>query len=132
MSSTRSYRLPDLHAVCHWKSSFNAHYAQARAASSAWVLSYNVFTGKKLEFFKQGGSELLCAWAYPYADYEELRTACDFVNLLFVIDEISDEQSGEDAINTGSIVLKTMEDDNYDDGSILCKMTKEYVFPKHL
>lgn len=128
MSSTpRTYRLPDLHSICHWKASFNPHYDEARAASSAWVLSYNVFTGKKLEFFKQGGSELLCAWAYPYAGVEQLRTACDFVNLLFTIDEISDEQSGKDAVDTGLIVLNTMKDDKYDDGSVLCKMTKECV-----
>ncbi|KAI0806333.1 terpenoid synthase [Irpex lacteus] len=127
MSSTpRAYRLPDLHSICHWKASFNPHYDEARAASSAWVLSYNVFTGKKLEFFKQGGSELLCAWAYPYAGVEQLRTACDFVNLLFTIDEISDEQSGKDAVDTGLIVLNTMKDDKYDDGSVLCKMTKDF------
>lgn len=126
-SATRSYRLPDLHAVCPWTASFNQHYEEARAASAEWVLSFNFFSGKKLEFFQQGGSELLCAWAYPYAGREQLRTACDFVNLLFTIDEISDDQSGEGAKATGAIFMNTMKDDNFDDGSKLCKMTKEYA-----
>lgn len=126
-SSARTYRLPDLHGICHLKATFNPHYVAARAASAEWVLSYNVFTGKKLEFFKQGGSELLCAWVYPYAGLEQLRTACDFVNLLFTIDEISDEQSSKGAMATGEIFLRTMKDDAYDDGSKLCRMTKECV-----
>ncbi|KAI0346575.1 terpenoid synthase [Trametopsis cervina] len=125
-TSARIYRLPDLHALCHWQASFNPHYEYARAGSAEWVLSYHVFTGKKLEFFKQGGSELLCAWVYPYTGPEQLRTACDFVNLLFTIDEISDEQSGKDAVATGAIVLNTLKDDQYDDGSVLCKMTKDF------
>ncbi|KAI0696795.1 terpenoid synthase [Cytidiella melzeri] len=125
-SSSRIYRLPDLHALCAWQASFNSHYEEARAASSEWVLSYNAFTGKKLEFFKEGGSELLCAWVYPYAGAEQLRTACDFVNLLFTIDEISDEQSGEGATKTGLVFLNTMVDDSYDDGSVICKMTKDF------
>ena len=129
MSTTtrRTYRLPDLHSLCPWKACFNPHHDAAAAASSQWVLSYNALKGKKLEFFKEGGSELLCAWAYPYAGYEELRTCCDFVNLLFTIDEISDDQSGRDATVTGLSVLNAMKDDSYDDGTTLCAMTKEYV-----
>ena len=126
-SSQRSYRLPDLHSVCPWTATVNPHYEEARAASAEWVLSYNCFTGKKLEFFKQGGSELLCGWVYPYTGAEQLRTACDFVNLLFTIDEISDEQSGQGAKATGAVFLNTLKDDDFDDGSKLCKMTKEYA-----
>nr|BCX55498.1 sesquiterpene synthase [Phanerodontia chrysosporium] len=122
----RSYRLPDLHPLCPFKARFNPHHEEAAAASKAWVLSFNALKGKKLEFFKEGGSELLCAWAYPYASLEGLRTACDFVNLLFTIDEISDEQNGNDALATGMSVWNTMKDDNYDDGTVLCRMTKDF------
>lgn len=123
----RSYRLPNLHPLCPFKPRFNPHHEAAAAASSQWVLSFNALKGKKLEFFKEGGSELLCAWAYPYAGLEQLRTCCDFVNLLFTIDEISDDQNGKDATATGLVVLNAMKDDAFDDGSVLCKMTKEYV-----
>lgn len=128
----RSYRLPDLHRHCPWAASFSPHYHVTATASSKWVLSYvnsTILPREKLKFFEQGGSELLCAYAYPYAGPEQLRTCCDFVNLLFTIDEISDRQDCKGAKATAATVLNTMRDDAYDDGTVLCMMTKEYVYP---
>ncbi|KAI9000521.1 terpenoid synthase [Trametes punicea] len=119
--------LPDLHAVTPFVGSFNANYPEAAAESSDWVNSYRVLSDKKRAFFLQGGSELLCAHAYPYADYERFRTTCDFVNLLFTVDEISDDQNGKDAYNTGLIFYNAMSNLDYDDGTTLCKMTKEFT-----
>ena len=57
MSSTlaapRSYRLPDLHAMCTFKARFNVHHDEAAASSKEWYLSRNPLTGKRLEFFKE-------------------------------------------------------------------------------
>ena len=122
---TTSFVLPDLHSVTPFKGSFNPHYIEASAESSEWINSYRVLSDKKRAFFLQGGSELLCAHAYPYADYEQFRTTCDFVNLLFVVDEVSDEQNGTDARSTGRVYLQAMCDPDWDDGSKLSKMTKE-------
>ncbi|KAH9856523.1 terpenoid synthase [Lenzites betulinus] len=127
MSSTSSFVLPDLHAVTPFKGSFNPHYTEAAAESSEWVNSYNVLSDKKRAFFLQGGSELLCAHAYPYADHEHLRTCCDFVNLLFTVDEISDDQNGKGAHETGLIFYNAISNLAYDDGTTLCKMTKEFT-----
>ncbi|OBZ72724.1 Linoleate 10R-lipoxygenase COP4 [Grifola frondosa] len=110
-----------------FKGSFNPHYAEASAESSAWINSYRVLSDRKRAFFLQGGSELLCAYAYPYAGYEQFRTCCDFVNLLFTVDEISDDQNGKDAYGTGLVFYNSMRDLNWDDGSTLCKMTKEFT-----
>ena len=41
------------------------------------------------------------------------------------VDEISDDQGGDGARATGSTVLRALKDANFDDGSVLCKMTKE-------
>ena len=125
VSPPKSYVLPDLQAICKWRSAFNPHHEEAKAASTKWVQSFGVFKGKKLQFFLAGGSELLCSYVYHYAGPEQLRTACDFVNWLFTIDEISDDQGGDGARATGSTVLRALKDANFDDGSILCKMTKE-------
>ena len=89
-SAPKSFVLPDLHAVTPFVGSFNPNYAEVAAESSQWINSHNVLSDRKRAFFLQGGSELLCAHAYPYADYERFRTTCDFVNLLFTVDEISD------------------------------------------
>lgn len=127
MSSPSSFVLPDLHAVTPFQGSFNPHYSEAAAESSEWVNGYNVLSDKKRAFFLQGGSELLCAHAYPYASYERFRTTCDFVNLLFTVDEISDDQNGKGAYETGLTFYNSMRNPTYEDGTVLCKMTKEYV-----
>ena len=125
-----SYSLPDLHQLCPWKALLNPHYHVAAAASSDWVLHHlhNVVeSGGKPQFWKEEYSELLCAYGYPYAEAEKLRTCCDFINLLFAIDEVSDHQGGKDAKSTAATVLNAMKDEAYDDGTVLCKMAKEYV-----
>ncbi|KAH9928682.1 isoprenoid synthase domain-containing protein [Fomitopsis serialis] len=125
-TSPRYFVLPDLCSLCPFEPSTNPHYASAAAASSAWINAYNVFTDRKRAAFIQGYNELLVSHTYPYADYEQFRTCCDFVNLLFVVDEVSDEQNGADARSTGEIFLNVMRDPTWDDGSALAKMTREF------
>ena len=105
-SKPQKITLPDLLANCPFTLSVNPHYARCRAESSAWIESFNFFLDphKRLAFY-QADSERLCAYAYPYANYEGLRICCDFVNLLFTIDEISDTQTGEGAKATGDVFL---------------------------
>ncbi|KAJ3756329.1 isoprenoid synthase domain-containing protein [Lentinula raphanica] len=126
MYRTEHFTLPDLFAVCPLVGDVNPHYKEAGAESADWINSYNVFTDRKKAFFMQGCNELLVAHTYPYAGYEQFRTCCDFVNLLFVVDEVSDEQNGKDARATGQIYLNTMRDPDFDDGSTLCKITKDF------
>ncbi|KAI0696796.1 isoprenoid synthase domain-containing protein [Cytidiella melzeri] len=121
-----SFTLPDLLSMCSLAGSTNPHYERAARESSAWVDSYNFFADKKRIAFLTGCNELLVSHTYPYADFAQFRTVCDFVNLLFVVDEISDEQNGEDARKTGQIYLNAMRDPEWDDGSRLARMTKEF------
>ncbi|TFK72973.1 terpenoid synthase [Pluteus cervinus] len=125
-SSTKYFKLPDLLASCPFPVAISPYYAEAAAESRAWVNSYNILTDRKRAFLLQGFSELLCSYVYPYAGYQQLRTCCDFVNLLFVVDEVSDEQSGEDAEATGNIFLNALKDPKWDDGSSLAKMTRDF------
>ena len=119
--------LPDLLSICPIKGSTSPHYEAAAAESRAWVNGFNIFHGEKLTFFLTGSNELLVSHTYPYAGYEQFRTACDFVNLLFVVDEVSDDQNGKDARQTGMVYLNVMRDPAWDDGSKLAQMTREYV-----
>lgn len=123
-----SFYLPDLLSLSKpFKGSTNSHYRKAAAESRAWVNSYNIFTDRKRAFFIQGYNELLVSHTYPHAGYEEFRTICDFVNLLFVVDEVSDDQNGADARRTGEVYLNAMKYPGWTDGSPLAKMTGEYV-----
>ncbi|KZT28204.1 terpenoid synthase [Neolentinus lepideus HHB14362 ss-1] len=119
-------RLPDLFAVCPFKGSTNPHYAEVRRESSDWVVKHSAVTGKQLQHILMGNVELLASYMYPLADRDRFRTCCDFINLLYAIDEISDVQSSEDARKTGFVCLNAMKDDKWDDGSALAKMSKEF------
>ena len=119
--------LPDLLSICPIKGSTSPHYEAAAAESRAWVNGFDMFHGEKLTFFLTGSNELLVSHTYPYAEYEQFRTACDFVNLLFVVDEVSDDQNGKDARQTGMVYLNVMRDPTWDDGSRLAQMTRECV-----
>ena len=123
----RKFILPDLLSICPIKGYTSPHYEAAAAESRAWVNGFNMFHGEKLTFFLTGSNELLVSHTYPYAEYEQFRTACDFVNLLFVVDEVSDDQNGKDARKTGMVYLNVMKDPTWDDGSKLAQMTRECV-----
>ncbi|KAJ2922852.1 hypothetical protein H1R20_g14238, partial [Candolleomyces eurysporus] len=124
--SMSQFTIPDLLSICPLKDATNPCYKQAAAESRAWINGYNIFTDRKRAFFIQGSNELLCSHVYAYADYEQFRTTCDFVNLLFVIDEISDDQSGAGARATGRTYVEAMKDPEWDDGSILATITHEF------
>ncbi|TFK40242.1 isoprenoid synthase domain-containing protein [Crucibulum laeve] len=126
INRSRQFILPDLLSCCPLKDATNPYYKEAAAESRAWINSYNIFTDRKRAFFVQGSNELLCSHVYAYAGYEQFRTCCDFVNLLFVVDEVSDDQNGQDAHATGMVYVKAMQDPSWDDGSILAKITKEF------
>lgn len=126
--TAKSFYLPDLLVLSKpFRGSTNPHYRKAAAESRAWINSYNVFTDRKRAFFVQGCNELLVSHTYPHAGYEEFRTICDFVNLLFVVDEVSDDQNGADARKTGEVYLNAMRYPGWTDGSPLAKMTGEYA-----
>ncbi|KAH8831311.1 isoprenoid synthase domain-containing protein [Flagelloscypha sp. PMI_526] len=119
--------LPDLVTACErFERQTNPHHALAGAESRAWLESYQMFSDNKKVFIASGQNELLVSHCYPFADYENFRTICDFVNLLFVVDEISDDQNGEDARATGEVFLKAMQNEGWHDGSSLASMTKDY------
>ncbi|KAH9945295.1 terpenoid synthase [Epithele typhae] len=120
------FTLPNLYAMCPLEGSTSEHYEKAAAESRAWVNNYHLFKGAKLAFFLQGNNELLVSHTYPYAPFAQFRTCCDFVNLLFVVDEVSDEQDGIGARATGEVYLNAMRHPDWNDGSVLAKMTLEF------
>ncbi|KAH7911343.1 isoprenoid synthase domain-containing protein [Hygrophoropsis aurantiaca] len=126
-STPVGYTLPDLLSVCPFQlGDANPYYKEAGADSKAWLSQYHIFTDRKRAFFVQGCNELLCSRVYPYAGYTEFRTTCDFVNLLFVIDELSDDMNGEDARDTCDTFYRTMVDPEYNYDSPIVQMTKDF------
>jgi hypothetical protein len=119
--------LPDLHSMCPLKDATNPHHKSAAAESRAWINSFQVFNDEKRAEFIAGSNELLVSHAYPFASYDRFRVCCDFINTLFVVDEISDMQNGADALSTGMIYLNVLKDPTWDDGSRLAQISREWV-----
>ena len=108
------FSLPNLFACAPFTATVNPHHKRASAESSAWVNSYNFFVDRKRAHYIRSNIELLIAHAYPLASYEDFRTICDFANVLFTLDEISDEQDGPDALVTAETCLKALNGEKCD------------------
>ncbi|KLO13041.1 terpenoid synthase [Schizopora paradoxa] len=65
------------------------------------------------------------ALANSYAGYEELRTCCDFHNLLFIVDEHSDELDGVETQKFGELFLKALRGESTQ-GSVYSKIGEEF------
>ncbi|KAF9453461.1 terpenoid synthase [Macrolepiota fuliginosa MF-IS2] len=126
MSGLQQFILPDLLTGCPLKDGTNPYYREAGADSRAWINSFHIFANRKRADFVQGLNELLCSHAYCYTGYEQFRTTCDFVNVLFVVDEISDEQTGKDARNTCFSFAEAMRNPDSDDQSVVARITREF------
>lgn len=106
----------------------NSHYKAASVESKTWVNSYNLFTPRQRLIFDKTDGGLLAAYAWPMADYAKFRTACDFMNLLWVVDEISDDQSGAEVMHTGQIWIKSMRDPAWHHDSELGRASRECAY----
>ncbi|KAL6302458.1 terpenoid synthase [Sparassis latifolia] len=126
-SLPKQFILPDLISPCPFKGgAFSPHYTRASAASRAWVGSYTLVAEEKRHVYLNSGSAVLAAHAYHYAAYEQFRTICDFISVLFTLDEISDEQNGADARTTMNVFLEVLTDPNWDDGTQLAKFCRDF------
>lgn len=101
--------------------------------SANWIESFGIFQGAKRAQYRAAAADLLAARTYPYAGYEDYRTACDFLHLLFIVDEVCDEQDGPSAARTGEQVLQVMKGElklgiDIADSPFL-RIIQEYVIP---
>jgi len=81
---------PDTHAAWPWPRALNPYYEEAKAASAAWIASFECFTPQAQKAFDACDFNLLAALAYSTVDKETLRFGCDLMNIFFVYDECSD------------------------------------------
>ncbi|KAG1882204.1 isoprenoid synthase domain-containing protein [Suillus subluteus] len=126
-SAVIQYTLPDFFSLCAFDfSKPNPHLQECSAESKAWVARFNVFNDKQNAIMEQSQSELLCALAYPYAGREGFRTTCDFLNLLFVLDHLSDDMNSKDANGTCEAFYQVMADPDFKHESNLAKIILDF------
>ncbi|GBE81930.1 Linoleate 10R-lipoxygenase COP4 [Sparassis crispa] len=97
------FRLPDFQAISKLPLLLNPLYNLMRVESTMWL-------------------ERLAAYAYPTAAHPELRTICDLTNCIFVFDEITDEQTFDEAQHTAASYLGGLAGEACD-GSVISQMT---------
>ncbi len=109
-----SFVLPDLVTLVNFPFAKNPHYEQAGAESSSWINGFDMFKDRKKVEFIQTCAELLASYFYPTGSYEKLRICCDFMNIVFLLDEICDEQDGDGARQTGDTFVSALVKDEKD------------------
>ncbi|PBK68860.1 terpenoid synthase [Armillaria solidipes] len=87
------FRLPETVANWPWPRKINPYYEEAKAESEAWFHSFEAFTPEAQRAFDRCDFSLLASLAYTTATKEQLRTACDLMNLFFVFDEYTDNET---------------------------------------
>jgi hypothetical protein len=105
MQTMQTYRIPDLHAGWPFLKMLNPLYSEVAADSLKWISSYQLFTSKQQDKFSKIKAGMLGAFAYPVHDRKDLRLGCDLLNLLYVVDEVSDLLDGAEAKELAAKIL---------------------------
>jgi hypothetical protein len=114
--------IPDMLAQCPFQWNKNPYYDTAGAESIAWLNDY--FEGEKLEQLKRARTDLLIGSTYAQVDREFFRMCADNMNLLFVVDDVSDVQDGDGARQTMEIFIKALHGESCED-NVISRMSKE-------
>ncbi|KAF9062379.1 isoprenoid synthase domain-containing protein [Rhodocollybia butyracea] len=106
----------------------NPHHDEIRAESRAWINRFNktVYGPKMRAFMESCEFEFIQSFCYPYAGKDGLRATMDLANVLWLYDEYTDTQNGQDAHKAAIIVQRSLRECKFDDGSWLCHMTKDF------
>ncbi|KAJ3511002.1 hypothetical protein NLJ89_g4356 [Agrocybe chaxingu] len=125
-----TFVLPDLEKTFNSlpDDGLNPHHDAACAESREWFAKYNkkVLGAQMQEFFRRCKFELITSYTYPYVDKEGLRATMDWHNILWFFDEVTDTETGKDAHKSAIITIRTLREPDFDDGSSLCRMVKDF------
>jgi hypothetical protein len=97
--------IPDIASPCDFELRFNRHGKRVANASKRWMLRSGKLhdrTRRGLQGLKCG---LLTSTCYPHAASAQLQVACDFLNWLFHLDNLSDDMEGHDTRSMADTVM---------------------------
>ena len=124
------FHLPDLFALTPFNALRGCHgsYTREDRSSTEWALSYGILPHKRDTLYASE-PELLANISYNSLSTtkEHLKIIGNYLALLFVIDELTDDQDGEGAATTREAFIKALNpnsEDNEADTSIT-RMTAE-------
>jgi len=120
------FTIPDLQGACPFSLSSNPHYESVTPKSRAWINSFEVLSDRRQRHVSSAAPELLTSYAYPYADEERFRAACDFMNIAFVLDDYCDGEGKESTRTTLDSFMNALKDPTRDDGSVFARIARDY------
>ncbi|KAG1801186.1 terpenoid synthase [Suillus variegatus] len=100
--------IPDLLARWPFPRRLNHHHSKVCAESFSWLASFKAFSPKAQQAFDRCNFSLLGCLAYPIAGEEHVRSSCDFMNLVFVIDEYSDVSKEDEVRQQKDIIMDAL------------------------
>ncbi|KAH7886425.1 terpenoid synthase [Phlebopus sp. FC_14] len=102
------FTIPNILTNWPWPRQLNLHYKEIGAASTAWIDSFQLLSADKKKALDKCNINLLSCLAYPLANKEQLRSACDLVHLFFFFDELSDSGSGPAVRQQANIIMDAL------------------------
>lgn len=120
--------IPDLVSHCDFSIHCNPKVETAVEESKAWLFEHgqlgekrkNAFRGLKaggeipgpLEFPARSTADSLfselTSMCYPYANFDQLRVCCDFMNYLFHLDDLSDDMTHLGTRSIANDIMNTL------------------------
>ena len=102
--------LPDLISYCPFSPVFHDDGDVVAAESLDWILSSSPhFTQRKVAAMRGLQASALTAYCYNICPSGRLRLVCDFLNVLFHLDYVSDGYLARDAEGLANVVMNAFE-----------------------
>ncbi|KAF8171625.1 isoprenoid synthase domain-containing protein [Mycena galopus ATCC 62051] len=109
--SVPAFALPDIHERWPFPVAYNRWEDVVSSESLAWIESLSVLSGPDMKKFRAMNFDRFASMAYAYfTDVHHFRVACDIVNLLFVLDDITDQLSAAEVRCIAAISLTAIRD----------------------
>lgn len=136
--------IPDLVSHCDFSVHCNPKVEIAVEESKSWLFEHGQLGEKRKNAFrglKAGGEMLapgstrsladppfpeLTSMCYPYAEFDQLRVCCDFMNYLFHLDDLSDDMTHLGTCRVANDVMNTLYCPNtYESDTRVSALTRE-------
>jgi len=137
--------IPDLVSHCDFSIHCNPKVETAVEESKAWLFEHGQLGEKRKNAFrglKAGGTTSapkvlsrslanprfseLTSMCYPYAEFDQLRVCCDFMNYLFHLDDLSDDMTHLGTRSVANDVMNSLYcPETYESNTRVATLTRE-------
>jgi hypothetical protein len=100
--------IPNLALSCGLILRFNRHGKRVGNASNSWLFRGSKMNKTTRDEFNGLKCGLLASACYPDAAYPQLLVACDFMNYLFHLDDLSDDMDTLGTTSTADMIMNTL------------------------